>query len=447
MPLADFFKAGFPYPYSILGSQGGCTAIHRGYIGSWKIQENELFLVEITLPSDAIEELFDRNGHPRPLCPDCRRKCDLATAFCPRCGKSLGEWQCVDCKGAATDWMEFRPPLPPSGSFCTRCGTRVQVRDEKGVDVSKKNAEPDIAPVRATWYTGVLQIPLGKRLEYTHAEYASTYEQDIVIHVQDGRVLKKETRNNRTPELMARLKAQKERRLKVGVERFLLRFVEKRPSFGDAKRAKKICRKDPKPGTTPPMLASDLPRSTSSELWNVPVEGSMKPYLGKQFTADELHRADNLDEAAKCFQFVRAFEVLPLIGASFTLKGDTELSSAVAALLKSKLPDIPWEGIKVPKGPLRKSLIVHASFPAPLDEATQQPMALEIYGRVVKVQGAPMDSDKGMTWRKERSEALAMVYRNPKLGLPELNTPMEIEMKAAIYANIRYPSIGMPFYL
>ena len=487
-PLEALFKAGFPRPYTILQGQGNVTANWRDYIASWEIRDDQLFLLDLLgkIPGQrstgALEELFDPKGSPRPLCSYCRkpfeqgvlgrwwyvapfvcphcgsfqhwrtckncsRKCDLTAAFCPRCGTSLGTWQCTNCHGTATDWMESRPPLPPPGAFCIHCGIRVQTRDEKEADVSKEDAGPVIPPVKATWYTGVLQIPLGERLEYTHAEYASTYEQDILLHVQEGRLIRKEIRNNRTPELMARLKAQKERRRKLRAERFLLRFVEKRPSFGDAKRTKKICRKDPKPCTTPPMLASELPETPSGEPWNVPVEGPMKTFLGRQFTADELYRADDLDEPEGCFRFVRAFEVLPLIGTPFTLKGDKELSSAVTTLLKSKLPNITWEGINIPKGPLRKSLLVHASIPAPIDEATRQPMIIEIYGHVVKVQGFPFDSVEGMAWRKKRSEELEMVYRNPKLSMPELNTPMEIEMKAAIYANIRYPSVGMPFYL
>jgi hypothetical protein len=227
-PLEDLFRQGFPRPYSMLGGEGIITANWRGYVASWEVRDHQLFLVDIlsSVPrmgsSGAFSELFDKKGWPRPLCPYCRKpfapekpgfvlyvapffcphcgsvqrrvcpecdlKCDLVALFCPRCGKSLGEWQCDHCKGAAVKWMSNRPPLPPAGSFCIRCGVEMPAEG--------KDSETSIPPVRAIWYSGVLQIPCGNCLRYVHMGYMSVYEEDMLLYVEGGRVIKQETRKN-----------------------------------------------------------------------------------------------------------------------------------------------------------------------------------------------------------------------------------------------------------
>lgn len=50
--------------------------------------------------------------------------------------------------------------------------------------------------VFAHWFSGRLRIPQGKRLEYVHMGYASTYELDVLLTLQNGVVLAKEVRLN-----------------------------------------------------------------------------------------------------------------------------------------------------------------------------------------------------------------------------------------------------------
>lgn len=50
--------------------------------------------------------------------------------------------------------------------------------------------------VFAHWFSGRLRIPQGKRLEYVHMGYASTYERDVLLTLQNGVVLAKEVRLN-----------------------------------------------------------------------------------------------------------------------------------------------------------------------------------------------------------------------------------------------------------
>ncbi len=47
-------------------------------------------------------------------------------------------------------------------------------------------------PVYASWYTGRLIVPLGKRTQYVHMGYESEYEKYMVFVVEAGRILSRE---------------------------------------------------------------------------------------------------------------------------------------------------------------------------------------------------------------------------------------------------------------
>ena len=44
-------------------------------------------------------------------------------------------------------------------------------------------------PVKATWYTGSLTVPLGKIVEYVHMGYGSRYEGYLYLQVENGKVV------------------------------------------------------------------------------------------------------------------------------------------------------------------------------------------------------------------------------------------------------------------
>lgn len=50
--------------------------------------------------------------------------------------------------------------------------------------------------VFAHWFTGQLRVPRGKQLKYVHQGYASTFEQDLLLDVQDGVLVGSEIRHN-----------------------------------------------------------------------------------------------------------------------------------------------------------------------------------------------------------------------------------------------------------
>ncbi len=53
-------------------------------------------------------------------------------------------------------------------------------------------------PLFADWYSGILIVPHGELLEYVHAGYASVFEKETQILVENGLVVASRTIDNRT---------------------------------------------------------------------------------------------------------------------------------------------------------------------------------------------------------------------------------------------------------
>lgn len=63
-------------------------------------------------------------------------------------------------------------------------------------------------PVKATWYTGSLTVPLGKIVEYVHMGYGSRYEGYLFMDVKDGKVVRT-TQTGSTPRINPEIPPQK----------------------------------------------------------------------------------------------------------------------------------------------------------------------------------------------------------------------------------------------
>lgn len=55
-------------------------------------------------------------------------------------------------------------------------------------------------PVEATWYSGTLRIPSGRLLKFINAGYASVYEEEILLAIERGLLVREEIKRNRKPE-------------------------------------------------------------------------------------------------------------------------------------------------------------------------------------------------------------------------------------------------------
>src|SRR5262249_6049335 len=114
-------------------------------------------------------------------------------------------------------------------------------------------------------------------------------------------------------------------------------------------------------------------------------------------------------------------------------------------VLRERCPGIDWETPEVSDGPLRKYLILHTSVPAPPDEATGQPMALEVYGRLVASDEIDPNSPEG---RRVIEEPWAPRGAGPshEERYPPLEGELALVLETATYANVRYPGVRVPFY-
>lgn len=116
-PLSDYFAmAGLEADF-----EAHCTALWRGYVGTWEIVDDRLYLIGLRGTLKGGEEA------------------SLATLF---------------------------PDFPDR--------------------------------VFAHWYTGTIRLPQGRRLQYVHMGYGSTFERDLFLDLERGVVVATRARHNGT---------------------------------------------------------------------------------------------------------------------------------------------------------------------------------------------------------------------------------------------------------
>lgn len=118
-PLEAYFNVKHPRPDKLF--RFSCTACWRGYIATWKIDDNYLYLIKL------VEGTCDTNA----------KEIQLSKIF-------------------------------PDGE----------------------------GPIKATWFTGTLKIPLGKELVYVHMGYGSIYEKDLFLIIENGKLIRENLVDN-----------------------------------------------------------------------------------------------------------------------------------------------------------------------------------------------------------------------------------------------------------
>ena len=189
-------------------------------------------------------------------------------------------------------------------------------------------------------------------------------------------------------------------------------------------------------------------------------EGSMKPFLGEQIDSQEIADNQDLEEFAKGYEYLRVFPVVPLLGADFSVERDSELSSSLRDLLNWKLAPIVFEQIEVGTRPLRKYYFIHTSIGAPVDEATGQPMAIEIYAYLKEFcsndESGPYERELAALFRRaeDANEPFLLLghrirpkyFEKKEHGHAytkhELVAHMRFQISEAVYSNILYPNIN-----
>lgn len=118
-PLESYFGKNNPRPDYLFVFR--CTANWRGYVATWKIENENLYLIKL------VEGSCDPNA----------RNIDISIIF-------------------------------PSQDL----------------------------PIKATWFSGTLRIPQGKMLSYIHMGYESIYENDLIITIENGKVINEQIVDN-----------------------------------------------------------------------------------------------------------------------------------------------------------------------------------------------------------------------------------------------------------
>ena len=186
----------------------------------------------------------------------------------------------------------------------------------------------------------------------------------------------------------------------------------------------------------------------------------MKPFLGEQLDSREIADNQDLEEFANGYEYLRVFPVVPLLGAEFCVERDSELGSSLRDLLNRKLEPIVFDQIEVETRPLRKYYFIHTSIGAPADEATGQPMAIEIYAYLkdfyANDESGPYEQELAMLFRgaKEANEPFLLLghrirpryFEKKEHGQAytrhELVAHMRFQISEAVYSNILYPNIN-----
>lgn len=95
--------------------------------------------------------------------------------------------------------------------------------DREGNVITLQHLFPDVAlPICATWFSGVLRCPMGKRLKTILIGFESVYEADLLFSIKDGRVIGVEKQINVAP-----AKMQEE---EMDIPAFLRRYPDQGPS-------------------------------------------------------------------------------------------------------------------------------------------------------------------------------------------------------------------------
>jgi hypothetical protein len=119
------------------------------------------------------------------------------------------------CANPLDDYFAMGGERPPFQWNCTALWRgyvgQWEIRDDRlyllalhgtlkdGASASLATVFPDFPDrVFAHWYSGTLRIPQGRRLQYVHMGYGSTYERDLLLEIERGVVVASRVQHNGT---------------------------------------------------------------------------------------------------------------------------------------------------------------------------------------------------------------------------------------------------------
>jgi hypothetical protein len=188
------------------------------------------------------------------------------------------------------------------------------------------------------------------------------------------------------------------------------------------------------------------PRVSGSDADQRLVLGKMAPYVGHQYTAEEWwqfyrQHADVYPQEEADLrplaQRIRAFDVPVLSSVTFQCRRLGDLAVTLEQVVAEQLPGIAWEPFdRVRPSHVKKYGMLHEVVSAPVDEATQNVMVLELFGRLQTLNGEPV----GRNWYDQQWP------ENPPADDAEIGD-LAFRLTQGTYANTSVPGVGVPFYL
>jgi hypothetical protein len=178
----------------------------------------------------------------------------------------------------------------------------------------------------------------------------------------------------------------------------------------------------------------------------------MAPYVGQQYSADQIwdfycyhadvHKEEE-GELRPTASRIRAFDVPALKDAIFTADRLAAVPPKLQALFMERLPGTTWDLSHVNAkriAGLKKYSVFHITTPAPVDETTQQLMALEVFGYLTQLNGEKKVRGWLMDWYRALSAEDQARMDDIVIG------DMSFRIERASYANTATPGIGVPFF-
>ncbi|MDC3957606.1 hypothetical protein [Polyangium jinanense] len=182
--------------------------------------------------------------------------------------------------------------------------------------------------------------------------------------------------------------------------------------------------------------------------------GPLAPYLGAQHELDALLTETEGPEEAAC---VLAWPVPALVGRAIVAPDFEGLAGAIRAVLFEALGDLPIAVDGSGYGGLGKYMHLHTSVLAP--PMGDEPMALELYGRLVAVGDYDFRTREAGRYLLHREREMHSLHpADPPTDAAHLRMmdlihgrdfpgPLVVVLSAATYANVRFPGVGVPFYM
>jgi hypothetical protein len=169
------------------------TANWRGYVALWKIENQQLWLAGLNGRVKAERPSSIESGFAKPIRDAKEKHRILVHHNVARIGALVAEIEAL-----------------PEG----QTGIRQSVKEWPGSLISEHNGHVDynlaikakgddllnshISPVPASWYSGLLRVPVGKVLNYVHSGFHTEYESDLVIEIAAGAVGRRWMIDNRS---------------------------------------------------------------------------------------------------------------------------------------------------------------------------------------------------------------------------------------------------------